>query len=409
MSDPGRIAMWLDVTRLVSRVGRGVLTGVDRVEAAWLRHLCIEHSSDSRFLLQTTRGYLLLDNRGADRLLSFVAGSPLPARGDWLSRLIGKGSIPRHRVESVLRPLAIDRCLPIGLDRLIARAGTGRFVYLNVGHSNLSHATLGAFAAVPDARVAVLIHDLIPITHPDLVAADMPARFAARLETVRCHADLVICNSDATESDLAEYWRGDPVCPPSIVAPLGVEPQSRVDALRDPRHFVMLGTIEPRKNHALMLDVWEILARDLPPDRMPMLHVIGPTGWKVDGLMRRLSDHPLRGRFIHLHGHLSEAEVGAHLARAVALLFPSLAEGFGYPPIEAALAGALPICSDLPVFRKTLGDCAVYHDARDAYQWSETLKRHCLGIEILPVLPQPRVSSWGEHHQTVARALAGIA
>lgn len=55
MSDPDRIAMWLDVTRLVSRAGRGVLTGVDRVEFAWLSHLCVERPSDSRFLLRTTR------------------------------------------------------------------------------------------------------------------------------------------------------------------------------------------------------------------------------------------------------------------------------------------------------------------------------------------------------------------
>lgn len=409
MSDPDRIAMWLDVTRLVSRAGRGVLTGVDRVEFAWLSHLTAERHPDDRFLVRSTRGYLLLDHRGADRLLSFVTGAPMPDRGDRISCLFGKGSDPRHRVENALRSLALDRALPLGLGRLIERGGTGPFAYLNVGHSNLSRATLGAFAAAPAARVAVLIHDLIPITHPDLVADDMPGRFAVRLETVRRHADLVICNSDATQSDLVEHWQHHKACPPSIVAPLGVDPQDRCEGPRDPRHFVMLGTIEPRKNHALMLDVWELLARDLPQDRMPELHIIGPTGWKVEALMRRLDHHPLRGRFIHVHGPLPEAEVAVHLSRAVALLFPSLAEGFGYPPIEAALAGALPICSDLPVFRKTLGDCAVYHDARDAYLWSETIKRHCLGIEILPVLPQPRVSSWGEHHQTVARALAGIA
>lgn len=409
MSDPGGIATWLDVTRLVSRAGRGVLTGVDRVEFAWLKHLTAERRADTRYLVRSTRGYLLLDHRGAERLLCFFTGSPLPDRGDRISRLLGKGSDPRHRVEAALRPLALDRALPMGLGRLIARAGDGRFTYLNLGHSNLWRATLGAFAAAPAARVAVLIHDLIPITHPDLVADDMPRRFAARLETVRRHADLVICNSEATRSDLEDHWQRHMASPPSIVAPLGIEPQKRCEGPRDPRHFVMLGTIEPRKNHALMLDVWELLARDLPQDRMPELHIIGPTGWKVEDLMARLAHHPLRGRFLHLHGPLPEAEVAAHLSRAVALLFPSLAEGFGYPPIEAALAGALPICSDLPVFRKTLGDCAVYHDARDAYLWSETIKRHCLGIEILPVLPQPRVSSWGEHHQTVARALAGIA
>jgi glycosyltransferase involved in cell wall biosynthesis len=170
----------------------------------------------------------------------------------------------------------------------------------------------------------------------------------------------------------------------------------------------MLGTIEPRKNHALMIEVWERLAADLPDELMPNLHIIGPTGWRVEGLMQRLARHPLLGRSIHLHGPLPEAEVQAHLSRAVALLFPSLAEGFGYPPIEAALAGALPICSDLPVFTKTLGHSAVYRNVNDAYSWSETIKKHVLGTDVLPVLPPPRVTSWAEHHEAVTRAIGGI-
>ena len=409
MTEAGRVATWLDVTRLVSRAGRSVLTGIDRVELAWLRHLLSEGAPDTRYLLRSTRGYLLLDHHGARRLLSIIETGDLPHRADRLSRLLGKGSDPRHRVESALRDLALDRALPGGLARLIARAARHPFVYLNTGHSNLSRATLDAMASAPLARSAVLIHDLIPITHPDLVAEGMPQRFAARLETVRLRADLVICNSEVTDTDLAAHWAGSPQRPPSVVAPLGLDPLPRHDGPRDPRHFVMLGTIEARKNHALMVDVWERLAADLPADLMPHLHIIGPTGWRVETLMQRLENHPLRDRFIHLHGPLPEAAVQDHLARAVALLFPSLAEGFGYPPLEAALMGALPICSDLPVFRKTLGNSAVYHGTNDAYPWTETIRKHVLGTDVLPVLPPPRVTPWAAHHETVARAMGGIA
>jgi glycosyltransferase involved in cell wall biosynthesis len=409
MTDRGRVTTWLDVTRLVSRAGRPVLTGIDRVELAWLRHLLAEGAPETRYLLRSTRGYLLFDHRGARRLDAILGGGDLPDRGDRLSRLIGKGSNPRHRLERALREVAHDRALPSGLGRLIARSAQGRFVYLNTGHSNLSWATLGALAADPRARVAVLVHDLIPITHPDLVTEGMPQRFAARMATVRATADVVICNSDVTDTDLATHWVGAPHRPPSIVAPLGVDIPPRLNGERDPRHFVMLGTIEPRKNHALMIDVWERLSADLSEDRMPDLHIIGPTGWRVEELMQRLANHPLRDKSIHLHGPLPEAAVRAHLSRAVALLFPSLAEGFGYPPIEAALAGALPICSDLPIFTKTLGDSAVYRNVNDAYPWTETIRKHVLGMDVLPVLPPPRVTTWAEHHETVARALAGIA
>ncbi|MBF9057933.1 glycosyltransferase [Rhodobacterales bacterium HKCCSP123] len=399
---------WLDVTRLVSRAGRGVLTGIDRVELAYLDHLLEQGAADTRYLLRSTRGYLLLDRVGGAALARVLRGeAALPARGDLLSRALGKGSDPRHRVESLLRDAARDRCLRGGLARMIRRSGGG-FVYLNTGHANLSEATLGAFGAAAGVRVAVLVHDLIPITHPDLVEHGMAGRFAGRIGRIARHADLVICNSSATEADLSAHWRGIAVPPPRIVAQLGLAPDARpvADVARRADQFVMLGTIEPRKNHALMLDVWELLAARLPPGRMPDLHIIGPVGWRVEGLMARLRAHPLLGRSIHLHGPLPEAEVRAHLARATALLFPSVAEGYGYPPLEALRAGALPICSDLPVFRETLGNSAVYLDATDTYCWLTTVEKHMSGIAELPRPVASGLPDWSVHFDRVGAALA---
>lgn len=167
----------------------------------------------------------------------------------------------------------------------------------------------------------------------------------------------------------------------------------------------MLGTIEPRKNHALMVDVWEMLAEELPPEDMPQLHIIGTYGWQFETLLARLHDHPLDERAIFLHGALTDAEVQDHLARATALLFPSVVEGYGYPPLEAALAGAVPICSNLPVFKETLGDCAVYVDNMDAYQWKETIKQQIGGTGIPPDLSTLSFPTWQEHFETVAEAI----
>jgi len=399
-------AIWLDVTRLVTRAGRGVLTGIDRVELAYLDHLLALGGADARFLLRSTRGYLLLDRRGGAHLAALVTGRAVPGPADRLSRLFGKGSDPRHRVEAALRPHAIDRCLAARLPQMIARAARGPFWYLNTGHSNLEGGALGAFSHHKGARVGVLIHDLIPITHPDLVAPGMTARFANRLKQVRAHADLVICNSAVTAADLTAHWQGAPHAQQCIVAHLGVTPPRRTDTIRDPRHVVMLGTIEPRKNHALMLDVWEMLAAKLPPEAMPQLHIIGPTGWNVAALINRLQAHPLLGRAIHLHGALPEAAVHQHLNCAAMLVFPSLAEGYGYPPLEAALAGALPICSDLPVFRETLGNTAVYVTGQDAYSWMETIKKHLLVSNDLPSLPVPDAPGWDAHFEIVGASLA---
>lgn len=404
MTGLGRIGpIWLDVTRLVSRIGRGPLTGVDRVELAYLDHLIAVGGAETRFLTRTTRGFLLLGPDGGAALSALAHGTARPGRADGWSRLIGRGGRARHRVEATLRAYALDRAAPWGLPRLLARCAPRLFTYLNTGHSNLSHRVLSAVAG-QGARIAVLIHDLIPLTHPETVAPDMPDRFAARIETTRRLADAVICNSDATRRALSAHWAaGDR--PDLFTAHLGVDRVARPDTPKDPRAYVMLGTIEPRKNHALMLDTWEVLARDLPPEDLPHLHIIGPRGWRVDALLRRLDAHPLKNRAIFEHGALPDAAMRAHLAAARALVFPSITEGFGFPPLEAVQMGTLPITSDLPVLRETLGPNAVYVPGNDAYSWAETIKKHVDGSLQVPVLTSARLPCWRDHFDTVGRHL----
>lgn len=393
-------SLWLDVTRLLSRVGRGALTGIDRVEVAYLQEVL---ACNGMYLCRTTRGYLLLDHLGGQALLEMVLGG-VSGGADWLSRVMGRGSNPRHRAEAALRRLAVARCLPSGLPKLLKSHAPPGFTYLNVGHSNLSEATLSAIAA-HRGTCGVVIHDLIPLTHPHYVADGLPEAFAGRIERVRRFADVVICNSTATRTELEAHWIGQSVPGRFVVAHLGVTPGTKLKSdVREPGHFVMLGTVEIRKNHALMIDAWEVLAQMSLP-RMPELHIIGAVGWKVADLIDRIRAHPLLGTSIFLHGPLPDSQLQSHLSRANALLFPSLAEGYGYPPLEAVLAGATPICSDLAVFRETLGDCAVYVDGNDAYPWAETIKQHFCGTVVKPELTTLKVATWAEHFDTVAKVI----
>lgn len=393
--------LWLDVTRLLTRVGRGAVTGIDRVEIAYLAEAL---EGDANYLCRTTRGYLLLDRRGGQALLDMITGAGPLGRADWISRLTGRGQKPRHRAEAALRQLSIAWCRSVALPKLLQDHAAPGCNYLNVGHSNLSEATLSAMAAHP-GTCGVMIHDLIPLTHPEYVADGLPKPFAGRIDRVRRFADLVISNSAATQADLSAHWAGQTEPARKVIAHLGVAPRPMpANVTRKPSHFVMLGTVEARKNHALMIDAWDALAQMLLP-QMPELHIIGAIGWKVDDLVARIRQHPLFGRSIFLHGPLPDAEVQDHFARANALLFPSIAEGYGYPPLEAALVGATPICSNLAVFTETLGDCAVYVDSNDAYSWAETIKQHFRGTAVKPELTTLKVATWAEHFDTVADAI----
>lgn len=123
-------------------------------------------------------------------------------------------------------------------------------------------------------------------------------------------------------------------------------------------YMLMVGTIEPRKSHALALDAFERLWAESAESTC--LCIVGKRGWMVDELMQRLADHPMRDkRLVHLES-ASDDMLAALYANARALLMLSKGEGFGLPLVEAAHFGTPIICSDIPVFREIAGTHATY-------------------------------------------------
>jgi glycosyltransferase involved in cell wall biosynthesis len=337
--------VWIDLTRILTRVGQAAPTGIDRVELAWARHL-LENSRGLHGVCRTTRGFLLLRPDGIRALLSMLSEAGAGTmRADRWSRITGRGDRPRHKAEAALRPLAIDRAPPWGLQAMARRYRPS--VYLNLGHSNHSARVLRPMRQC-GARVVVLIHDLIPLTHPDIVPAKQPARFARRIAQVRAHASLVVAVSGDTESALRAHWSDGPA-PPIVRAEIGVEvPDPPVAAKSARGRFLMVGTLEPRKNHAVVLDAWEGLAGDMAAEPLPRLDILGQPGWCGAEIAARIRAHPGYGTTVFLDTAASDRTLRAAYSEADTLLYPSLAEGFGLPPHEALDRGLLPICADLP-------------------------------------------------------------
>jgi glycosyltransferase involved in cell wall biosynthesis len=135
--------------------------------------------------------------------------------------------------------------------------------------------------------------------------------------------------------------------------------------LASPAEFVILGTIEPRKNHRLLLDIW--------PDIPAHLHIIGQRGWQNEAVFHTLDTHPMIGKTVFEHPRLSDQALAARMARARALLFPSFAEGYGYPLIEALQMGLPVICADLPCFREISGNLPTYLAPDDPQAWKAAI------------------------------------
>lgn len=374
-------AFVLDLTRLVSRAGQAVDTGIDRVERAWLSWL-MSLPGPVFALIRTDLGFLLLDRGG------LTASAPrlrraLPEHGGGLvARKLGriaKGRVRRALTLAAIRRRAIGRCRPNGLGPMLRRFLPNGSVYLNMGHSNLDGAVFRAVHGLPGARCVVLVHDTIPLDHPDLCRSGTEAAFARRLQAVGANADLVICTTDAVATAAARHLSRWGRVPPAVIAPLGVD-RVAPDATHLPPHlpldrpyFLALGTIEPRKNHALLLDIWTDFHARMGAYEIPRLFILGTRGWADAGFLHRLDRLPFRNDTVFEVAGLPDAAITALMERSAGLLFPSLAEGFGLPPIEAAMAGAPVVCNDLPVYRETLGDYPVYVSVTDGYLWAQTI------------------------------------
>src|SRR5690606_33158160 len=123
--------------------------------------------------------------------------------------------------------------------------------------------------------------------------------------------------------------------------------------------FLMVGTIEPRKAHAQVLDAFEQLWRE---GMDVALVVVGKQGWLVEALARRMRAHPEHGRRLFWLEAISDAYLERVYAVSTCLIAASHGEGFGLPLIESARHGLPIIARDIAVFREVAGECAAYFE-----------------------------------------------
>lgn len=396
----------LDISRLVSRLGGGPLTGIDRVEMEWLVHL---QGRPHLLLCRVPRGQVLLPPDAGAALLRWIGGEldSLPPAG-LLARMSGRHGLG-HRAIRALRRMALARQSGF-IDRLGARAQRelGKdAVYLNLGHANWLREV---FAGLSELKRVVMVHDVIPLDHPEFTRQGQSEKFRDRFAVAIGMADQVLTISEASRSRI-EFWRarlGVRRRVPIEVTPIGTRPV-RPDMRELPTDldlkrpfFICLGTIEPRKNHTLLLDAWQRLAQDLPSDRLPQLVIIGRRGWENREVFERLDQLPQTGP-VREYGDLDDGAVAALMTRAHALLMPSRAEGFGLPLTEAARLGLPVLAAPLPSTRELLGDWARYLDPDDPEVWAKEIVKMARGSAYrLPILEVP---DWPGHFSAVRRAL----
>ncbi len=401
----------LDISRLVSRVGRGPLTGIDRVELAYLKRF-LTRPEEVWFLCRMPRSHALLDREGGQILFNEINADKWHS-SSILERLI----LPRMAAETrtvmarVWR-LATWRCRDSRLRPCLSRLFPRGVRYFNVGHSNLRAAVLRAVKVVENSEINVLIHDIIPISYPEFSRLEVTGRFQTALRLVSELADRVIYISAETRAQAEAVFADFGRAPPGLVCHLGVDRPSRSAQIyekpAEKPNFVIIGTIEPRKNHALLLSLWQEFKQSLPFGQVPHLHVIGRRGWGNESVFNILDSGDKVMEHVTEHNGLSDSEMQVRLGQSWGLLSPSFTEGFGLPPVEAAHAGVPVICSDIPVYHEILGDYPAYLNQYNNLEWDREIRARAMGPRETVAERQKRadtiqLSSWDQHFDHMFR------
>jgi glycosyltransferase involved in cell wall biosynthesis len=372
-------AVLIDVTRLIGRLLKGRLpTGVDRVGLAYLQH----YRQRSRAVIRLVGRNFVLPKTESDKLFQ------------WLLAPHGQLNVLALVIKGLLLGLNTQRV-------------AGSFL-INAGHSGLEKTAYPSMLKRQQVRPLFVVHDLIPISHPEYCRAGERERHITRMNNALTAASGIIANSQATLNELSAFAASiGQAMPPSVVAllapgMLGIFPGERPIAAP---YFVILSTIEPRKNHWMLLQLWRGLVERLG-QAAPRLVVIGQRGWECENVVDLLERcEQLKGFVTELQA-CSDAELVTYLHHAQALLFPSFAEGYGMPLVEALTLGVPVIASDLPVFKEIAGDIPEYLDPLDGKRWSELIIEYAnpnsqLRDAQLKRMADFCVQTWAEYFATV--------
>lgn len=378
----GESEVILDVSRLLSRAFHPAPTGIDRVEYTYARELLERMPDRLAFAAVHPAGgyYGRLSSSAVRQFLAFTAAK---WRNLGVAEGEGRATVIRHMFAT--RPRPVPR-------------PTRPRIYLQVSPHHLDDpAKVGAILRAEGARFVTLAHDVIPLSHPEYARPQGAAEHLKRVRTMDRYADGIIGNSQATLDALAPHMTRGYEGRVIRVAHFGADApdifSARAEDLPTRPYFVYISTIEPRKNHLLLLTVWRRLIEEMG-DAAPMLVLIGRRGWENENVVDILErGEILRGHVIEA-GEVSDNRMHALMAGARAMLMPSFAEGFGMPVVEALAAGVPVICSDISAHREVGNAAPDYLDPLDGLGWLRAIKDYAREGSAARAAQMERLRDW---------------
>ncbi len=230
-------------------------------------------------------------------------------------------------------------------------------------------------------RFVMLVHDLVPIYARDTCDQPTGQMFEGFLRHAARHTDHFLAVSEHTARDLRRYIASLGLPEPAITVTRNGSsfaeflPNIKNRAAPDdlPARFVLfVATIEGRKNHGFILDLWRRL--ESAGDNPPHLVCVGRIGWRAERFVSDLTkSRHLDGKIIVLQG-VSDTHLGRLYEQCLFTVYPSLYEGWGLPIGEALTAGKICLCSDRASLPEVAGKAGTCIPLEDTGRWLDTLR-----------------------------------
>ena len=226
-------------------------------------------------------------------------------------------------------------------------------------------------------KTVVTIHDVSFLRHPDYAEERNCAYLTSRIRDTIARADAIVTDSEFSAREICDLLA---VAPDRVrVIPLAISDEftpPNADAVEqfrrenqlDAPYLLCVGTIEPRKNHAFLLDVFEKLSR-----YDGRLVIAGMPGWKYGPIFERFEKSPRADRITYLR-YVAPRDLPALYSGADLFLFPSHYEGFGLPPLEAMACETPVVASTAASLPEVLGNAALLMDTGDSDQWASEIQ-----------------------------------
>ncbi len=296
-----------------------------------------------------------------------------------------RGPSPPAPVSEAMRLVEVTRMsnfLFTFLLPTIPRRWGGPAVESFLGSVDLFHSVNAVVLRQRRGRQVVTVHDLTCLQFPQMHPWSRRMLFRLGIHRAARLADAIIVPSSATRRDLAARFpataektrvipwaHGDQFAPldPAVAAPVVARYGLQCDG-----YLLFVGNIEPRKNLLALVDAYDRLRRRTPFS--PRLVLAGTAGWKNQALYQAVAASAFSAD-IRFLGHVPDADLPALMNGALALVYPSLYEGFGLPPLEAMACGTPVITSNRSSLPEVVGDAALMVDAGDRSGLAEAMAR----------------------------------